>query len=82
MGKNTTKTVLKIRYRKPGKTFGVIFSFSRNSGRKKLKGRVLSVRKLSKEQIDRVGEFLPFDPEALVKELKEESSRGRQNATI
>jgi len=81
VGKNTTKTVLKIRYRKPGKTFGVKFSFSRNGG-KKLHGRILSMRKLSKEQIDRVGEFLPFDPDELLRELREESLKARQNATI
>ena len=81
MGKNTRKPVLKIRYRKPGKTFGVKFTFSRNGG-KKLKGRVLSMRKLSREQINRVGEYTPFDPDELARELQEKSLKERQNATI
>lgn len=78
MGRNTTKPVLKIRYRKPGKIFGAKLTFSKNGGKKKLRGRVLSVRKVSKEQINRVGEYLPFDPEALLKELREESKEGKR----
>lgn len=65
------RRVLKIRYRKPGKEFGTTFSLSKNGG-KKSKGRILSVRKLPLEQLLRVGEYLPFDPEALLREFREE----------
>lgn len=68
--KNGKRPVLKIRYRKPGKVFGTKFTFSKNGGRK-LKGRVLGVEKVSREQLLRVGEFLPFDPKALLKEFSE-----------
>ena len=68
--KNGKRSVLKIRYRQPGKVFGTKFSFSKNGG-KKLKGRVLSVEKVSREQLLRVGEFMPFDTKALMKELNE-----------
>jgi len=74
VSRNGHKPVLKFRYRKPGKVFGVKFSFSRNGGRK-LKGRILSVRKVSREQLDRVHEFLPFNPEALLREFREKESR-------
>jgi len=70
MGKNSRKPILKIRYRKPGKVFGTKFSLSKNGG-KKLKGRILSVRKLSKEQVNRTGEYLPFDPRELLREFRE-----------
>lgn len=69
MGKNSQKPILKFRYRKPGKVFGTKLTQSENGG-KKLKGRILSVRKVSKEQIMRVGEYLPFDPEKLLRELQ------------
>ena len=64
------RPAFKIRYRKPGKVFGTKFSFSKNGGRK-LKGRVLSVEKVSREQLLRVGEFMPFDTKALMKEFNE-----------
>jgi len=70
------RPAFKIRYRKPGKVFGTKFSFSRNGGGK-LKGRILGVEKVSTEQIKRIHEFLPFDPEALLKEFREaEKSKG------
>lgn len=69
------RPVLKIRYRKPGKEFGTTFSLSKKNGNKKARGRILSVRKLSFEQLNRVGEYLPFDPEALLREFREEDRR-------
>lgn len=71
MGRVCRRPVLKIRYRKPGKVFGTTFSLSKNGG-KQSKGRILSVRKLSYEQLNRVGEYLPFDPEALLREFREQ----------
>jgi len=71
LSRNSRKPALKIRYRKAGKEFGTKFTLSRNGG-KRLKGRILSVRKLSKEQILRVGEYLPFDPKELLREFREE----------
>ena len=72
MGKNGNKPVLQIRYRRQGKTFGTRFSYQRGGG-KKLEGRILSCRKLSREQISRVGEYLPFDPKELLAEFNEEN---------
>ncbi len=71
------RPVLKIRYKKPGKVFGTKFSLSKNGGKKKLKGRILGVGKVSREQLKRVHEYLPFDPEALLREFREaEKSKG------
>ena len=81
MGKNSMKPVLRIRYRKPGKVFGTTFTLSRSrNGGKKNKGRILSVRKLSYEETWRIGEFLPFDPKALLREFNEaERTKGGAN---
>ena len=68
--KNGKRPVLKIRYKKPGKVFGTKFTFSKNGGRK-LKGRILGIEKVSREQLLRVGEFLPFNIEELMKEFNE-----------
>lgn len=78
MGRITRRPVLKIRYRKPGKEFGTTFSLSKGGNGKRAKGRILSVRKLSYEQLNRVGEFLPFDPEALIREFREQERQEAQ----
>lgn len=70
MGRKTRRPVFKIRYRRPGKVFGSRFSFSKNSDGNG-KGRILSKRKVSFEEISRVGEYLPFDPEALLREFRD-----------
>lgn len=58
MGKNNRKLVLKVRYRKPHKVFGTRLILSSNSRRnKRAKGRILFSRKLSFEEINKVGEF-------------------------
>lgn len=77
MAKNGKRPVLKIRYKKPGKVFGTKFTFSKNGG-KKLKGRIIGVEKVSREQLLRVHEFLPFDPKALMKEFEELQNKGGQ----
>jgi len=69
---NGKKPVLKIRYRRPGKEFGTKFTLSRGSRRKRLKGRILSVKKLSFEETWKIGEYLPFNPEALISEFRRE----------
>lgn len=81
MGKNSRKPVLSIRYRKKGKVFGTKLTFSKNGG-KKLKGRVLSVRKLPKEKLLRVGSYLPFDPEALLREFREAEREKRREVKV
>ena len=59
MGRKTNPVVLKIRYRKPHKIFGTRFVLSGNrKSKRRVKGRILSARKVSKEEIDKVGEFL------------------------
>ena len=70
MGRKTRRPVFKVRYRMPGKIFGSKFSFSKN-GNEGSKGRILSKRKLSSEEISRIGEYLPFDPKALLREFRE-----------
>ena len=58
MGRNSQQVVLKIRYRKPHKIFGTRFVFSGNhKSKRRVKGRVLSTRKISMEEINKVGEF-------------------------
>lgn len=74
MGRNTRRPALKIRYRKPGKIFGTKLTLSRNGGRK-LKGRVLSIRKLGYEETWRVGDYLPFNVKELLGELKGEKGQ-------
>jgi len=78
MGRVTRRPVLKIRYRKPRKEFGTTFSLSSNSNGKKVKGRILSVRKVSREQIDRIHDYLPFDPKALLREFREQEQQEAQ----
>lgn len=70
-GRKTRRPVFKIRYRLPGKVFGSKFSFSKNGGGE-VKGRILSKRKVSPEEILRVGEYLPFNIEALLREFRED----------
>ena len=83
VSKSRGKPVLKIRYKKPGgKGFGTRLTLSRNSS-KRIKGRILSVKKLSKEEIWRIGDHLPFDPEALLKEFREaEKNKGRYKLNV
>lgn len=75
MGRKTRRPVFKIRYRRPGKVFGSKFSFSK-SRNGNTKGRILSKGKLSFEEINRVGEYLPFSPEALLREFRESKIKG------
>ena len=75
MGRKTRRLVFKLRYRRPGKIFGSKFSFSKNSNGNS-KGRILSKRKVSFEEISRIGEYLPFNPEALLKEFREAKIKG------
>ena len=70
MGRTNRRLVLKTRVRKPGKIFGTKFSFSRN-GSRKLRGRILSVEKVGFDELWRVGEYLPFNPDALLREFRE-----------
>lgn len=80
MSRNGRQSLLKVRYRKPGKQFGSKLTLSRN-GRRNVKGRVLSVTKVSREQLLRVHEHLPFDPDALLREFREsERKGGKRNA--
>lgn len=69
MGRNNRKKVLKTRYRKPGKTFGTKFSLS-SSTSSKARGKILGIKKVSYEELWRVGDYLPFEPEALLKEFR------------
>lgn len=80
MGKNARKPILKIRYRKPEKRFGVSLLCSRtsNSNGKKHKHRILSVQKVPMEKILRVHEFLPFDKDALLREFREQERKQRE----
>ena len=75
MGKNARKPVLSIRYRRPEKQFGVSLIRSSNSKNSKSKGRILSVKKVPREKILRVHEFLPFDTEALLREFREKEKQ-------
>lgn len=79
MSKNGRQPVLKVRYRKPGKQFGAKLTLSRG-GRRNVKGRILSVKKVSREQLMRVHEYLPFDTDALLREFRESEKGGRRNA--
>lgn len=79
MGKNARKPILKVRYRRSEKRFGVSLLHSRgtNNG-KKHKHRILSVQKVPIEKILRIHEFLPFDKDALLREFREqEKNKGR-----
>ena len=83
MGKNNRNLVLKVRYRKPHKIFGTRLVLSGSSNGKdkgKVKGRILATRKLSFEEINKVGEFtsraFKFDDE-LPASLMEDFSKYR-----
>lgn len=79
MSRNSRKPVLSIRYRMPEKRFGANLVLSKNGKGKRSKGRIMSVRKVPREKILRVHEYLPFDPEALLREFREkEKSKGGQ----
>jgi hypothetical protein len=76
---NGKKPVLQVRYRRPEKKFGASLILSGNGKGKKAKGRILSVTKVPREKILRVHEYLPFNPDALLKEFREqEKSKGGQ----
>ena len=75
MSGRTSQVVLKIRYRKPHKIFGTRLVLSNNHrSKRRVKGRILSARKISMEEINKVGEFanraINFDdelPESLMR---------------
>lgn len=66
------KPVLRIRYRRPEKKFGASLVLSSNGKGRRGRGRILSVTKVPREKILRVHEFLPFSPDALLKEFREQ----------
>jgi len=70
VGRKTRRPVFKVRRRKPGKVFGSKFSLSRGNGGDS-QGRILFRRKVSFEELNRICEFSPFDPDALLKEFRE-----------
>ena len=72
MNHNGRKPVLRIRYRMPEKKFGANLVLSGNGKGKKTKGRILSVTKVPREKILRVHEYLPFSPDALLREFREQ----------
>jgi hypothetical protein len=74
------KQVLKVRYRMPGKTFRSKFTISGHVPNQPSR-KVLSVRKVSGEQLMRVGEYLPFDPDKLLKELREVKENAKEDST-
>lgn len=76
---NGRKPLLRIRYRRPEKKFGANLVLSGSSRGKKSKGRILSVTKVPREKILKVHEYLPFDPDALLREFREqERQKGGQ----
>ena len=72
------KSALKVRYRMPGKTFRTKFTATGYVPNRP-SNKVLSVRKVSKEQLLRVGEYLPFDPDELLKEFREDEENAKGN---
>jgi len=73
VSRNGKSQVYKIRYKRPGGEFGTRFSFSKASGRK-MKGRILSVRKVSSEELFRVGEYNNL-PTTLMREFRKSRYR-------
>jgi len=71
------KSVLKVRYRMPGKTFRTKFATTGSISRPPSK-KIVSVRKVSKEEAMRVGRYLPFDPDKLLKEFKEVEENAKE----
>jgi len=64
VSRNSKKLVLRIRYRKPGKTFGTKLLLSRSHKRKfnkgEVKGKIMGVRKVGYEELFGLGEFNPI----------------------
>lgn len=71
---------LKIRYRMPGKKFRTKFTTSGSVSNKPSR-KVVSIKKVSREQIMRVGEYLPFDPDKLLEEFREVEKNAKENST-
>ncbi len=65
MGRVNRRPVYKVRYRKPGKNFHTKFSNGKETSSNG-KGRIVSKRKVSYEELFRVGEYLPFSIEAIL----------------
>ena len=73
------RKVLKVKYRMPGKKFGTKIATGRVP---RIPGRkIVSVRKVGREEILRIGEYLPFNPDKLLAEFqsqKEVNKNGKE----
>ena len=82
MSHNGRKPVLRIRYRMPEKRFGANLVLAKDGRNEKAGGRILSVRKVPREKILKVHEYLPFDPNQLLREFREQERQNKREVTV
>jgi len=66
----------------PEKRFGANLVLAKDGKGEKTSGRILSVRKVPREKILRVYEYLPFDPNQLLREFREQERQNKREVTV